>query len=67
LKEVLRSALTTLEDLRNNLHDTMDMLDNSISSSNFDENTLNGMKQQVSTITANLEQAILSPTALGMV
>lgn len=63
----LQKALDTLENLRILLHDTKDVLDNSISSSSFDENTLNWMKSQISTLIANLEQAILSPSSLWMV
>ncbi|MDD2487626.1 MAG: efflux RND transporter periplasmic adaptor subunit [Candidatus Gracilibacteria bacterium] len=66
LLDVLSSALLTLDSLRNALHDTMDMLDNSITSSNFDDNTLNGLKLQASALVGNLEQAILSPTSAGM-
>ncbi|MCK9272812.1 HlyD family efflux transporter periplasmic adaptor subunit [Candidatus Gracilibacteria bacterium] len=63
----LKKALDTLENLRNLLHDTKDVLDNSITSSSFNENALNGIKGQISTLISNLEQAILSPSALGMV
>lgn len=63
---VLNNALETLNSLRNNLHDTMDLLDNSVTSSNFDENTLNWMKNQITILIANLEQAILNPSAIWM-
>ncbi len=62
LVNILNKSLTTLESLRNNLHDTKDMLDKSITSVNFDGNTLNWMKNQTSAFLWDLEQIILSPT-----
>ena len=63
----LQKALDTLESLRILLHDSKDVLDNSISSSSFPDATLNWMKSQISTLISNLEQAILSPSSLWMV
>lgn len=60
LFNVLNNALKTLESLRTSLHDTMDALNSSITSNYLTEDTLNWMKNQVSTLLENLEQSILS-------
>jgi ABC-type transporter Mla subunit MlaD len=60
--EVLSSANSTLDALRNHLHDVKDMLDNSIPAATLTDDTLNNMKMQVTTMLSNLEQVILSPT-----
>lgn len=62
LLNVLNNALTTLENLRQNLHDTKDVLDNSITSYNFDWNTISNMQTQISGMLWELELAILSPS-----
>lgn len=62
LLPVLESALPTLEALRDALHDTMTVLDSSVTSTNFTNDMLNWMKSQVTTLLSNLEMAILSPT-----
>lgn len=59
---VLNKALSTLESLRINLHDTKDMLDNSIVSYNFDTNNISSMQNQISSMLWDLELAILSPS-----
>ncbi len=62
LLDILNKSLSTLDLLRNSLHDTLDMLDNSITSSTFDLGTLGNYKNQTSTMISSLEQVILSPT-----
>lgn len=62
LINTLNKSLITLESLRINLHDEKDVLDNSISSINFSDDTINGIKNQISTFLWNLEQIILSPS-----
>lgn len=62
LLTVLNKALSTLESLRINLHDTKDVLDNSIESYNLSWNTITNMQNQVSNMLWDLELAILSPS-----
>lgn len=62
LLNILNKALITLENLRTNLHDTSEVLNNSISSMTFSESMINEMKNQISTLLTNLEQSILSQT-----
>lgn len=62
LTQTLGKALVTLENLRQNLHDTKDVLDNSIVSSNFTLDMLSSMQNQISTLLSSLEMAILTPT-----
>ncbi len=62
LLTVLNKALSTLENLRINLHDSKDMLDNSIVSYNFDNNSISSMQNQISSMLWDLELAILSPS-----
>lgn len=62
LLNTLGKALSTLEKLRQSLYDTKDVLDNSITSSDFGEDTINGMQNKISVLLENLEQSILSPT-----
>ncbi|MDD2908425.1 MAG: HlyD family efflux transporter periplasmic adaptor subunit [Candidatus Gracilibacteria bacterium] len=63
---MLGKASETLENLRTLLHSTQDMLDNSISSSTFNDEMLSGMKTQITALLSNLEMAILSPTGAGI-
>ncbi|MDP2090640.1 MAG: HlyD family efflux transporter periplasmic adaptor subunit [Candidatus Gracilibacteria bacterium] len=66
LLTVLNKALSTLESLRINLHDTKDVLDNSIESYNLSGNTITNMQNQVSNMLGDLELAILSPSGAGI-
>lgn len=66
IDSMLLSALETLELLRDNLHQIKDMLDSSTTSSSLTDEMLNSMKTQITTIIANLEQAILYPSVLWM-
>ncbi|MDD2916948.1 MAG: HlyD family efflux transporter periplasmic adaptor subunit, partial [Candidatus Gracilibacteria bacterium] len=66
LMNMLSQSLLTLENLRQNLHDTKDVLDNSIDSSIFPADTIATMKNQISTLLSSLELAILTPAGGGV-
>jgi hypothetical protein len=61
LLKVLKSALSTLESLRINLHDTKELLSYTVSSAGLlEESTISTMQGQLDAFIGNLEQSILT-------
>ena len=58
---VLQKSLDMLESLRTNLHNLKDVLDNSVPSSSFPEDTINTLKSQTVDLLAKTEAVILTP------
>lgn len=66
LNEGLTRSLTILEHLRDMLHTISTVLENSITSSTFPENDLNGLKNKTTTFLSNLELTILDQNGNGV-
>ena len=66
LNEGLTRSLTILEHLRDMLHLVATVLENSVTSSNFSEDTLSGLKAKATTLLSNLEITILDQYGNGL-
>ncbi len=66
LKEGLNRSLLIMTDLRDMLHAVSNVLENSITSSNFPDSALQALKTQTSTLLGNVELSILTSDGAGI-